>query len=341
MKTIFNTLLIVGVMFCSTSCGTYTKLSITGEPGTEILTPGQRRLATINASGRAKINNPDGDYYAFLISHKPGTNEYIPFALDYREKEYAGAAFGKFGGAVIGLAGLSAAGIGLLGEKEALIPGVAGLVAGGILYGTANERTAQVNHQYCFQYLHYQKTNQDIKFTMPLLESATIEKNTSNHSANQSFMSRNSAPGSIGVSSASDGASESATVSRSNRTLASSTSKKTLKDNAKKIEGTYIGSGSLMQGQEIIEDYSDIKVTLKRKSDDVVLVNVIESGSNFFTSDGEYTIHKRNDGKYTLMLKGIRNATIEINTNNNLIYLHPRVNIDGTIYTLSIKAVKE
>lgn len=308
-----------------TSCSTSTKFTVYGEPGTQILTPSRTSLATIDNTGKVRITNPDDDYYAFLLSHIPGTEEYIPFALDYNKKSYPGSQFAKglgMGFGSIGTGALLAGTIALLaGAEDAANPLLAaGFATGLIGVGIgmpADFRSQQTNHEYCYKYTSEQKTNQDLQFTKPQFElyrSETPIKQDIN----------------VGTS------------SKTNKTLSSSSSTKTLKDNATKIEGTYLGNGTLKQGNEIIETYNNISVTIKRKSKDIVLVNVVESdGTIFFTTDGEYNIKKLSNGsKYVLTLKGINNATIEIDVNNNLVYIHPRVNIDGEIYKLNINAKK-
>lgn len=293
------------------SCTTYTKFTVYGNPGTEILTPDGTKLATIDNTGRAKIKNNDDVYHAFLLSHQPGSDVNVPFALDYQKKSYKGwwytiySAFALFGaGAAASSSDKDLGGLLMTGGLSV------GMIGGyGLMFSNSLKR------EYHYKYLAAQQTNQDIQFTRPNLVPVKTQKTSVSSSSNTTGSST------------------------STKKISSSKSSKTLKDNAAKIEGTYIGSGSLKSGNEVIEDYADIKVVITKKSKDVVLVNVFESdGSKFFTSDGEYTIKKLSNGKYLLSLKGISNATIEIDTRNNLVYLHPRVNIDNDIYTLSIKA---
>lgn len=68
-------------------------------------------------------------------------------------------------------------------------------------------------------------------------------------------------------------------------------------------------------------------------------MNVFDSdGSKFFDSDAEYTIKKEKNGKYSLFLNDIKDATIQIDSKDNLVYVHPSVNIEGEIFSLSISA---
>lgn len=333
MKKIYYTIFLGCMMFIISSCSTTTKFTVYGEPGTQILTPNKVTLATIDNSGRAKITNPDDVYYAFLVSHKPGTDEFIPFALDYKKKIYPSNAIasalmfaglcGTVGGLAAACAGAKDVGVALLGGG----PGCASISLFYYLFG--KKRFDQVTHENDFKYLSTQVTNQDIQLTRPVFESAKVNAPSiqdTPSAKDEPVETENSIPNS----------------SVSNKTLNSSSSTKTLKDYASKIEGTYVGSGTLKQGANLIEDYTGIKVTIKKQTKDIVLVNVVESdGSKFFSSDGEYTIKKNSNGSYSLTLKGIKNATIEIDTKNNLVYLHPRVNIENEIYILNIKAKKQ
>jgi len=322
MRTLYFSIVFVIMTALLSSCSTTTTFSVHGEPGTEILTPNKKTLATIDNSGVAKITNPDDDYYAFLLSHRPGTNDYVPFALDYKEQHYPGSQFLKGTGIAIAGAGCFSIFTGLIaliaGEEDIAISfmtvgGIADL-AGLAIGMPAGCRTDQKTHYYHYKYLSTQKTNQDIQITKPVFESHVVETATNKET-------------------------ESSQVSVSTKTLASSTAAKTLKSVSDEIGGTYVGTGKLEKGGEIIEEYNDIKVTVKKKSKDVVLVNVIESdGSKFFNSDGEYTVKKTSDGKYNLSLKDIDVATIKIDSSKSLIYIHPRVKIDNEIYTLNITA---
>lgn len=70
------------------------------------------------------------------------------------------------------------------------------------------------------------------------------------------------------------------------------------------------------------------------------MVQVFEgSGESFFSAGNKYGIKKGRDG-FSLALQGIPSAVITINGKGALAYCHPKVNIDGEIYTLEISASK-
>jgi len=102
-----------------------------------------------------------------------------------------------------------------------------------------NKNYNQTNHKYQYKYNPVQYTNQDILFTTPILEtSKTIDGEKSSQSSKSS---------------------------KSGHALPVSISSKTIKDNASKIEGFYVGTGTLKQGNEVIEAYDNITITVKKK----------------------------------------------------------------------------
>lgn len=119
-----------------------------------------------------------------------------------------------------------------------------------------------------------------------------------------------------------------------------SISNRSLKDNAKAVSGTFIGRGSLRKGGIVQEQYKSIKVIITRIDKNNVSVSVIESDESFFSSELRYSVTKSKNG-YLLKLSGISSATISIDNDGKLTYQHPKVNIDGDIYTLQINAKKK
>ena len=116
-------------------------------------------------------------------------------------------------------------------------------------------------------------------------------------------------------------------------------STKSFKNHAATVQGSYIGTGTLTLNGQVIESYKDIKVKITRTDDNSVDVIVTESnGVDFFNEPATYTITKDTNGNFTLTHDDIAKATIKIDRNKKAIYLHPRVNIDGDIYTLKITA---
>ena len=82
MKNIFLSLTILLVCSVLTSCRTSQKLTLQGEQGTEIFTPTMEKVGDIGSNGLGRIKLKIFYHTPYLISHKPGTQEFVPFALD-------------------------------------------------------------------------------------------------------------------------------------------------------------------------------------------------------------------------------------------------------------------
>lgn len=324
----------ISAIFCfiTFSCSSYTTFTVQAPPGTEILTPAKTRLAVANQRGAATIKMSDDDYYSFLLSHNPNSEDYVPFALDYKKKSYLGTTVQEWGGWVTSVGGALAAVIGLIGGPDDLAPLIAsgsGVSLVGLAFGLpANSRNSQTNHEYQYKYLAHQNSNQDIAFTKPVLE---VTRPTTPEAPSTGTR--------VNVPVANQDQPVVAGSSVSAKRIPSSASAKKLKDNASIVEGIYTGTGELTLNKSVIEKYEGISVVIKKSSENVVLVNVVESnGEQFFITDGEYTVKKLSNGTYELRMKEIDSAKITIDTKKNLIYIHPRVNIEGDIYSLSVKA---
>lgn len=121
----------------------------------------------------------------------------------------------------------------------------------------------------------------------------------------------------------------------------SSVSRRSLTDNAKFVSGTYTGSGYLTQKGKVIEEYSAMKVVVLRIDNNTVNIDVVENGESYFSSKTEYKVKKKGKNTYVLFLEDIPDASIIIDNAGHLSYIHPKVNIDGEIYTLNITANKK
>ena len=308
------------------SCYTSSKFIVEAVPGTEILTPDRVPVAVADNQGKAKVIISDDEFYAFLLSHQPGTQDYIPFALDYKYKSYTGTRVQYWLGWFLACGGMIPTIVGVVavaqGDDDTALP-LFGLGAGMIVAGTAmgfpaNCRSDQRNQDNQYKFLSQQRTNQDLPITIPIL----VSENVSREKPVQ--------PKQVVAEADSSTVSTRKIGQRSN---------KTLKDYGTQLQGTYIGTGKLTKGKETIESYNGITVIITRMDKDMVLVNVVESnGEPFFPSESQYKVEKKNNNSYELTLEGINSAKIKIDKDKNCLYLHPRVNIDGDLYTLSIDA---
>lgn len=327
----FYLIYIIAVCLMFASCTTTQKFNVAGTAGTEIYTSSMQRVGVIGTNGKAKVTLPSDGYYAYLLAKKPQSNLLVPFALDYKKDKHIGTKALQWGGFVLADLGFA---IALTGGVDMacngsdatmgstfLGAGGGALLLGGTMYGIGQSHMNQTSYDYQFSYLSGQHANTDIQFSRPVFSEPYKNLEPQAQIA-QDITSQSVSP----------------TVSSKSKKHLSQKSSKTLRDYGKQTEGSYTGTGSLTKDGETIESYTNIVVKIVRVSKDVVSVNVIESdGSEFFESSTKYKITK-NNGMFILTNTEIRSATITIDKVGNLIYYHPKVNIDGDVYTLKINA---
>ena len=308
------------------SCSTTQTISVKGEPGNEIYLPNGTRIATIENSGEAKVKLSSDEYYAYLLSHRPGSEHYIPFALDYKHKNYyltyaaraalVPAAFAApialTVAAIMGATGNDS------GASTAAAVSLVGLGALGLDI-VMILRAEQTQFQHKYKYMPTHNTNEDFKFTP--IEDNGVKKHISSTSSEQSaeMADKNSSNG-------------------SNADNKTSVSKRKIKNKPLSFIGKYKGTGKLLLKNETIEEYNNIQIVIK-ETKNFAEVDVIESGESYFSSKNTYKVENRSDG-YILTHKEIPSATIKIDKKGNIEYNHPKVNIENNIYTLKINGTK-
>ncbi len=168
------------------SCSSTQSIAIKGEPGYEIYSPDMEKLGEIDNTGNANITISRDGYYAYLLSHKPGSGQLVPFALDYKHKNHYGAFFALntcYAFCVIGLTADIASLAILASGDDSGIGGV--LMASGLgmalpsvfLGMNTQSYTDQTQYQHKFEYLSTQNSNSDINF-LPIqgLETGNAER---------------------------------------------------------------------------------------------------------------------------------------------------------------------
>lgn len=332
-KNIIKFLSLAAAILLFHSCTTSQTISIAGTPGTEIYTPDKDKIAVIPATGKAKVRIPGDVYYAYFMSHQVGSNEFVPFTLDFNRCNYAGkraARILSYPAAALGAIMVGVGAANTAGEEDGSLRGpfIGGgtiITAAGITGAIAlHKQLKQTQLRYRYKYLSSQSTNEDFTFTHP------IDNGFIRTVKNEPQRSETQVENSEGT--------PAATSTAARRRGKTSTATRNLRDNGKQVAGTYVGTGRLLLNGEEVESYTDIKVVVKSIDKNNVLVEVYESGEAFFNTSDKYSIKKAGNGKFTLSLKGIPSATITISKNKNMVYLHPKVNIEGEIYTLEIKA---
>lgn len=333
MKRLIELLGIVICVILLHSCTTSQKITIQGTPGTEIYSPAMERLGTVSSNGKVSFKISSDDYFSYLMSKNAGANELIPFALDYKRHSFIGTQILKWTGYTVVAAGAFSAlvgGIACIGGDGDEVGGPF-LAAGGgaaalwaIIGMPADMRSNQTQYEHKYKYLSVQETNQDVHFTQ--IVDVGYRKTKHNYD--------NNAPH---VSDRANNGSPSSTATRRK----SSVSKRTLNDNAKLVSGSYFGTGYLTQKGKVIEEYAKIKVVIARIDNNNVNIDVFENGESYFSKTNKYQVTKKGKNTYVLSLDGISDALITIDNAGHLTYIHPKVNIDGEIYTLNLTANKK
>lgn len=329
-----KTIIFFLVAFCMIllhSCSTSQKVTVQGTPGTEIYSPTMEKLGVIGSNAQVSFKISSDDYFSYLMSKNAGSNELIPFALDYKNHSYIGTDILKYTGYTIAAAGAFSAlvgGIACIGGDgdevggPFLAAGGAALALGTAIGGPADMRSQQTQYEYKYKYLSVQNTNQDFHFTK--IVDVGYSKNLHNEGYNETVVQTS---GGLNI--------EDSLTTVAKRKI------RTLNDYAKFVSGTYSGAGYLAQKGKIIEEYSAMKVVVLRIDNNTVNIDVIENGASYFSAKTKYQVKKKGKNTYVLSLDGISDAFITIDNAGHLTYIHPKVNIDGEIYTLNITANKK
>lgn len=325
--------IILSLLLVVVSCSTSQRIMVTGNPGTEILSPKMNHLGTIGPEGQLELAIPSDSGYEFLLSRTGGDEKCIPFALDYEYHKYSGAKFCK--GAGIGLTGYGST-FGLIGSiviacgaPEVGLPmmlagfGVAGI---GLAMGMpADHRLSQTSYQWSYKYLEDQSTNQDIVVT-----------DVANTGFTRRIEEGNQKP-KTKVSETSNVKSE----TKKGNPVKSTISARSFTDNSKAVVGVYLGFGKLKQKGVVIENFTTISVDIQQIDKKTVAVDVKERGESFFYSKMIYKVEKDSQGGYLLTSEDLSDATIKIDSQHNLVYSHSSIEIDGELYSLELKCIKK
>lgn len=83
MKKIIGFFLVVFSIIMLQSCTTSQKVTVQGIPGTEIYSPTMSKLGVIGPNAQVTFKISSDDYFSYLMSKNAGSDEFVPFALDY------------------------------------------------------------------------------------------------------------------------------------------------------------------------------------------------------------------------------------------------------------------
>lgn len=164
------------------SCSSTQKMTISGVAGTEIYNPYGEKIADIPSSGIADLEISSDRFYPYLLSHEPGSADYVPFGIDYIPKSYNGSRFTKnlgYGLTTLGMITLLSGTAGcIIAEKNEnddasstcglVVAGGAALMGIGIGVGMpADSRLSQQMYELRIAYKKNQQTIQNVQFTYP------------------------------------------------------------------------------------------------------------------------------------------------------------------------------
>lgn len=317
------------------SCTTVEKITVYGQPGEKIYSPSKQLVATVQQNGNAKIKLSSDAYYGYMYTYNPTIDQWIPFALDITKKSHNGTKIATGTGytlTALGLAsflsGTTAAIIDSESEAAGALMG-AGIVLGGIgaSFGVpASKRMGQLAYQYNFGYTSRQQVNSDLNFTQYIPPVVDTPEST------QSRKKATSGEASTATNSSS---------AKKHKNSAISTAKKKRKTASEFIAGKYNGYGTLTTTGEDPETLGDMLIIITPKDDNTVLTEIMEDHEAFFESEELFKVKKNKDGSFTLTHTRIPAVKFTITKAGKINYTHPKVNIDGTTYTLTITANKD
>lgn len=89
MKKIIISFVVTLIITAFSSCSTQT-ITVSGLPGTTIMTKNYEKKGVIESSGQTQIKINKKPYTHYLLSQAPNSDVYVPFALDYKDQRRAG-----------------------------------------------------------------------------------------------------------------------------------------------------------------------------------------------------------------------------------------------------------
>ena len=330
MKIFFKTLAFIAFPLLFIACKTAKPIKISGTPGTNIYSPDMTKIATIEENGSVEVKLKKNTYYAYLISNVPSSPDFVPFALDYKYYSYSGEKTAFIVGTTVSAIGTGAllggsilAGLGETGTGLTMVGVGAGTLGLGLLpFAFVENVSKQMDYKY--KYLIDQSTNNDVAFTGYFDKGVKKEIGVS-----KKLMSFNE--GTAGTSNA-----LSAALSNFKK---SSTETKTY---GQLVAGTYIGTGKIILDGKQVGLLENMRILIDNVDGKSVSVDVQDSkGEPCLGTKNLYDVKSPDGNTYTMSLIGNSDAVIRIDSNGSMEYIHPKVEVDGNIFTLDIKASKK
>lgn len=105
------------------------------------------------------------------------------------------------------------------------------------------------------------------------------------------------------------------TVLPSEESNVSTASKLLLKDYGKMLQGSYVGSGKLLQGKATVETYKNIKIVIERVDRNTVSVKLLMDGDEAIFPSCNYYIKSQGANRFVLTSGNDESSKIEIKNN--------------------------
>ena len=162
MKQIrFFFLILAGItILLLSSCTTSQTFIVQGTPGTVIADHQNRQLAVVDQTGQAQVTIKRDGYMHYLQSKAPGSSVFVPFGLDYTDKNYSSRFAWGVGLVVTGSVFALEGGL-LLALTEEVGAGLI-VAAGGVAVGGLSFLTLPWLIDGDYDYNKIQKTNNDL-----------------------------------------------------------------------------------------------------------------------------------------------------------------------------------
>lgn len=279
-----------------------------------------------------KLDVPSEFYLGYMVAKDRNTGLDVPFGIDFKKKSRGGtkAAVG------VGWTLLSAGTVGVLsglmatavGAPDDVTVGFVGAGAGLALVSMTclgpMQNMGKLAYKYQFTYLPEQHT-----YTGNL-SSALLHPDPA----------KDAMPAARKKSAAGQAADVKQVALEQPDNASGTAAKKSRKDYAKNVAGTYTTNGDLLLNGKVDESYVNVDLKIEALDRNMVSVSVIEGGEDFFGEPMAYTVSHLEDGGYLLTLRGLPEATITIAADGAIIYVHPKVLIDGDTYSLRLTGKK-
>lgn len=296
----------LGILSCLTltSCHTYERFKVKGQPGTIIYTPDRKAIGSIGKDGNLQIKVPSDAYYGYLYTYNEADDLWIPFGINMKRNNHKGTKTSVWVGITVGV----------------------GTIVGPIISYIASDHCSQLSYFYNFGYEDIQKTNQDLKFTqyVPPILNIDGEKKTKQQKINNLIVT---------------GSKKKSSKNKSKYTKKSNLKKTNGLD---QYEGYYDCTGKILQDKQVVSTYKGFKLDFKLLGEREVEVTIYIDGSNKLFDEPEVFIYdqkKSSKKEIILIQKGNNSCYIQLSP-SRILYKNSQIIIDDEEYELTVEGTR-